>query len=148
MINTLKTGIIWEPKYDPWYIWVTSPDHNYLLYDGNRALIPRSVEQGKYFVATNTYDGAIDTNLTYKVIVDYFIQTRPGYRKIRIQKHISRYSREYIDDYVEDTRREQVDKINFMSNIIVNKIDVPVNDDLAVLRLLKQIFVDKRLEKI
>lgn len=116
-----------------------------MLYDGTRAEIPRSVE-GDYFVAANTYDGSIDTNLTYKVIVDYFIQTRPGYRKIaEVLETYMRYSREYIDDYVEDTRREEADKINFMSNIIVNKIDIPANDDLAVLRLLKKIFVDKSL---
>ncbi len=56
-----------------------------------------------------------------------------------------RYSREYIDDYVEDTKREEADKINFMSNIIINKVDIPANDDLEILRLLKQIFVDKIL---
>lgn len=121
------------------------PSRSYLLYDGYRVDIPNSTG-GEYFAVINNYNGRVDTNLTYKTIVDYFVQTRPGYRKIaEVLETYMRHSREFIYNYPEDEKREEVDKINFMSNIIINKVDIPANDDLAVLRLLKQVFVDKSL---
>lgn len=148
MINTLKTGklgSIAKTKDSGSDLAISIPSRSYLLYDGNRVNIPYNTG-GEYFVVTNDYDGKIDTNLTYKTIVDYFIQTRPGYRKVaEILETYMRHSRDYIHDYAEDTKREEADKINFMSNVIANRIDVSGNDDMEALRLLKKIFVDKIL---
>ncbi len=147
MINTLKTGKLGTNKHPDSGsdLAISIPDRSYLLYDGDRVNIPFNAG-GEYFVVTNTYDGAIDTNLTYKTIVDYFIQTRPGYRKVaEVLETYMIHSRDYIYDHVEDTKREEADKINFMSNLIVNRVYIPVNDDVEVLRILKKIFVDSAL---
>ena len=144
MINTLRTGEIWKQKHSEWWYAGISEEVplTYISYDWWEADIVRNTAWN-YFTAKSTYDWMIDSALTQRVIIDYFIQTRPGYKKMAdILETYMRHSREYIYQNKEDSKRENEDKWEFIKYLVLHHIDGLTTNSIESIRLLKKIFVE------
>ncbi len=143
MINTLRTGKIGAIRNDyGWYVWITGLPAQYIMLDWEEVEIIRATEDGSFAVR---YSGLwkIDTALTHAVIIDYFLQTRPWYKRIAqaLEKYLPQ-SRQFDYRPQEDRQWREKDKIEFFKHLVLNNADSPPDDPLLVVRFLKNIFVD------